>query len=794
MLPTISLPTRVTSSSQTLIDNILITPSKFEVVSGNLSVGISDHFPQFLILNTPIPSKVEFSNSHYRDWNNFDQGKFTQDFQNYDWKGKLELDKEDPDTSFDIFFDKISSLVDQHAPMKKLTKRQLKCTNKPWLTRGIKKSIYHRDKLKNLIYKTNDPELKTHYEQQYKIHRNHIVNIIRISKNQYYRQYFTNNLHNSKMTWKGINEIIKSNINKKDSSISLNINNTVVSDPQIVADKFNKHFTSIAGKIRKTIPDVPKTFKSYLNNSPANSLFFSPISNSETMKIINSLDIKKSTGPISIPNRILNTVLVDISKILTDIFNVSLKTGKFLKRLKTVKVVPVFKNKGSPLDVNNYRPISLLSNIDKIFEKLVHSRLTSFLNDNNILFNKQFGFRSKHSTTHILISLTEQIREALDKGKFSCGVFIDLQKAFDTVDHEILLQKLKHYGIRGTANNWFRSYLSNRKQFVSLSGHSSILEFILHGVPQGSVLGPLLFLIYINDIPNAVSFSNPLLFADDTALLYSDSNPKYIESRVNLDLHRLLNWLHANKIALNATKTEVIIFRNPKKQLNYDIRLKLNGKYISPSSHVKYLGILLDEHLSWNFHLNSLATKLRKTNGIISKLRHFVPRSTMRSIYFALFHSHISYASIVWGQNISNTSRIFLLQKAAIRLLTFSNFDAHTKPLFSLVSILTLPDLIFLFNTILIHDTLNFKSPSAIQDTLNLSQLPGRHATRRQNAKALTIPSVRTSKHGLNSIRYRTITNWNSLLMHFKDTDLSSTSIAQFKSLITKFLLNHYIN
>jgi hypothetical protein len=230
----------------------------------------------------------------------------------------------------------------------------------------------------------------------------------------------------------------------------------------------------------------------------------------------------------------------------------------------------------------------------------------------------------------------------------------------------MLLQKLKHYGIKGKANNWFRSYLSNRKQFVSLSGHSSILEFILHGVPQGSVLGPLLFLIYINDIPNAVSSSNPFLFADDTALLYSDSNPKYIESRVNLDLHHLLNWLHANKIALNATKTEVIIFRNPKKQLNYDVKLKLNGKYLLPSSHVKYLGILIDEHLAWNFHLNSLATKLRKTNGIISKLLHFVPRSTMRSIYFALFHSHISYASIVWGQNISNTSRIFLLQKAAI--------------------------------------------------------------------------------------------------------------------------------
>ena len=206
-----------------------------------------------------------------------------------------------------------------------------------------------------------------------------------------------------------------------------------------------------------------------MKNSPAYSFFADHIHTNEVTKIINSLG-PKSTGPCSIPNTILKTVLIDISEILAKIFNLSIQTGIFPFALKTAKVVPIFKNKGSIQDVNNYRPISLLSNIDKIFEKLIHSRVVKFLDQNNCLFNHQYGFRKKHSTTHTLVNLTELIRANMDKGIYSCGIFIDLQKAFDTVDHEILLTKLEHYGIRRVSSRWFRSYLHNRQQFVSVSG------------------------------------------------------------------------------------------------------------------------------------------------------------------------------------------------------------------------------------------------------------------------------------------------------------------------------------
>ena len=336
-----------------------------------------------------------------------------------------------------------------------------------------------------------------------------------------------------------------------------------------------------------------------------------------------------------------------MSEILSKLFNISLQTGKFFTPLKTAKVIPIFKHKGSAHDVTNYRPISLLSNIDKIFEKLVKSRLVNFLDDNNIIFKSQFGFRSKYSTAHALINLTEMIRSNIDKGLYSCGVFIDLQKAFDTVDHEILLSKLNHYGVRGLSNQWFRSYLTNRQQYVSISGVDSMKRPVNHGVPQGSVLGPILFLIYINDLHYALHNSQTNLFADDTCLLSSDSDLQSLETKVNSDLARLSSWLRANKISLNVMKTEVLLFRSRQKPVSYSIKLKLDNFQLKFSTCVKNLGLFLDEYTSWNSHFDQLAKKLGRANGVLSKLRYFVPVCILKTLYYALFHSYLSYANIV---------------------------------------------------------------------------------------------------------------------------------------------------
>ena len=297
------------------------------------------------------------------------------------------------------------------------------------------------------------------------------------------------------------------------------------------------------------------------------------------------------------------------------------------------------------------------------------TRTYDFLEKYKCIYNLQFGFCKKYSTNHALIKITESIRSALDKGKTACGIFIDLQKAFDTVNHTVLIDKLNHYGIRGTANKWFKSYLKNRKQYVSVNGIDSQSITILHGVPQGSVLGPLLFLIYINDLHSAIKFSSVYHFADDTNLLNISNNIKRTQKQVNIDLKSLYKWLLANKISLNCSKTELMIFQKVRQKSNFNLKIKLNGLKLYPSESIKYLGVYLDSSLSGEAHCKVLATRLRRANGLLSKIRHYVPRNELIPLYHALFSSHLTYGAQIWGQQEKNTSR--LLQGNKIELSEF---------------------------------------------------------------------------------------------------------------------------
>ena len=358
----------------------------------------------------------------------------------------------------------------------------------------------------------------------------------------------------------------------------------------------------------------------------------------------------------------------------------------------------------------------MLSNVNKILEKLVHIRVYKFLEKFHCLYSLQFGFRKKHSTNHALIDITETIRHALDNNKLVCGVFVDLQKAFDTVNHDILISKLDHYGIRGTANNWFSSYLKNRSQYVSVLGFDSETKPISHGVPQGSVLGPLLFIIYINDLHLAIKHSKVYHFADDTNFLNISDSPKRMQKLINADLKILYNWLLANKISLNCDKTEIIFFHKPGEKIP-DLKIKMNGHRIFPSKYIKYLGVLLDDTLQGKFHCNTLAKKLKRANGMLCKARHYIDRANLLTLYFAIFSSHLMYGSQIWGQYINSfNNRIFKLQNRALRIISFSNFRADSNPLYAQHKILKLGDLILMQNCLFVYDTLKNSSPSCFRN------------------------------------------------------------------------------
>ena len=383
-----------------------------------------------------------------------------------------------------------------------------------------------------------------------------------------------------------------------------------------MADIINNFYINIGKNVEEKIPKANKTFLHYLSNRNPFNIILNPCTNEEIKKYISDMTASKETGPNSIPTNLLKQFTDELTEPLVTILNKSLKEGIFPDILKLASVCPIYK-KSDRTNCANYRPISLLSNLSKIFEKAMYNRMELFLSEFDIIYKLQFGFRKKYSTEHAILSIVEEIRKNLNNGVFSCGVFIDLEKAFDTVNHKILLSKLEHYGIRDTSLTWISSYLSNRKQSVKLNGVNSKYEKVSCGVPQGSILGPLLFIIYVNDMHVAVQSSIMHHFADDTNILFSAKNPNTIAKTLNRDLKLLFEWLCANRLSLNASKTEFIVFRPPKKTLDKRIVLKLNLMKIYESNKIKYVGLIMDSRLNWNYHINELTKKLDRAVGII---------------------------------------------------------------------------------------------------------------------------------------------------------------------------------
>ena len=383
----------------------------------------------------------------------------------------------------------------------------------------------------------------------------------------------------------------------------------------------------------------------------------------------------------------------------------------------------------------------------------MYSRIFKFLNDSNSIYPLQFGFRQKYSTIPALISLTEDIRKNLDKGNTGCSIFVDLQKAFDTVEHDILLAKLEHYGIRSLANEWFRSCLSNRKQYVSINGHESSLASVLYGVPQGSVLGPLLSLIYINDLNQAIKFCKVHHFADDTNLLHFNKSVAKLNKLVNLDMKNLTVWLNANKTSLNVDKTELVIFKHQRKKLDTEIKIKLNRKRLYPSQSVRYLGMKIDQNLNWKDHINDIAVKLNRANALLFKIRNFVNITILKTIYFVIFDSHINYANLVWAQNSNAMSRILTLQKIRImRIITFQSRNCHSGPLFSKLKLLKFNDKVHLENLLLISKFINSLLPPVFNNWFTFCSNVHNYETTSSATCKLFKPSFRTNLYGKNSI------------------------------------------
>ena len=565
-----------------------------------------------------------------------------------------------------------------------------------WITKGIIKSISFRDNLyKQLKATPIDTDEYHTLNTNLKIYNKILKNNIRLAKKSYYNYCFQKYKSDIKKTWSTINEILNRTTKKRNLPDFFNIDGELVSHKETIANKFNSYFTNIGPELASKIKtNDDKTFKDYLNTPCEHRFQFTPVTEHEVTRIIDMLKPKSSHGFDGLSVKLLKLILKDISKSVTLVINQSLHTGIFPDLLKIAKVIPIHKKDDNTI-LDNYRPISILPALSKVFERVMFNQVHGFFKLHNLYYDSQYGFREQHSTELASLELIDRLLVELDNGETPLSIFMDLSKAFDTLNHDILLYKLKYYGIIGPALELFKSYFINRKQYVELENVKSNYIDITTGVPQGSILGPLLFIIYINDISSVSTLFKPIIYADDTTLFTTLSTIKNsnlthdLTHNVNYELSKVCEWLKINKLSLNAKKTKYMLFHQPRKKVKI-LDIKIDDIKLDSVNEFCFLGIIFDQHLNWGNHVEKISSKISQTVGVMNKLKNTLPPNILQTIYNSLVLPRLNYGILAWGHKFD---RIFKLQKRAVRIITNSKYNAHTDPIFKSLNILKVEDL-----------------------------------------------------------------------------------------------------
>ena len=588
--------------------------------------------------------------------------------------------------------------------------------------------------------------------------------------------------------WTLINKI-NGKINDKTCIIDyLKVNNIKYLMGKDISNQFGKYFSSVGKEFALKIEEPKTPLQNYLEKIQINpeSMFFEPASLQEVSNIIHSLKPKNSSGYDDISNNLVKELHPVILKPLTEVINRSLQEGIFPDNMKRSDTIPLYKTK-EKYYTTNYRPISLLLTLSKILEKVVYKRTVKFLDKNGIIYNSQYGFREKHSCIDAVMELTTEILKSKENNLHTASVFLDLSKAFDTLDPKILIKKLEKYGLRGVVLNWFESYLTNRQLRVKCEvaketkAQYSNLYDVEYGAPQGSCLGPLLFLLFTNDLYLNIEHCSAILFADDTTLYKSHRNTRYLKWCIEEDLKTISDWFKANKLTLNLEKTEYIFFGA--RPIKVKPTLEIDNVTLLSVESVKFLGLWLDQNLNWNIHVNKLITRIKRNMHLLRTPKHLFNEKTLKLIYHAHIQSHIDYGLILWG-TMTTQNNLLRVQSVQNKCVEIISRNKNTELNYEKLKILKIKDLIRMQEIKVGYRLINKMLPNKISQQLQSDpkrkSLTKTHTYNTRGKKIPNLPKVSKSNY-INSYLYQSIKQFMLLPLTLQNMPTLSLFITNYK-------------
>ena len=754
LVQTVSKPTRVTDHSHTLIDHVYSNNIDNISSTNVLTIDISDHLATLTIAKLNCSSKNQRKSNkiggnkkdaEIRIMNEACHATFKDLIEGETWERVGDV--AGASAQYDILSEIYTKHYNTAYPLKNKRVRRANEREdpKPWILPWLESACARKNEMFFLKVTVPTIENKVKYKKLDKFCRKHVD----LAKNRYYKKQFDMYQDNSKKQWRIINGLLNRNTKCTEQIRLKDSDGTILSSDQAVAEKFNCYFSNIAANIKSQIETRqtfdPGGFQGYLHGPCLHTMYVTPTDPSEIQNIISSLKNKATLDTKIEPLKLANSCTGFLNAI-SFVINTSFTEGVFPQALKTAKVVPIHKG-GSKLDVANYRPISLLSSFSKIYEKLMHKRVLEFLDKNDSLFENQYGFRPGRSCEHALLNAQNSILQSLNKNQVAVLLLLDYSKAFDVLDHATLLKKLSHYGIRGVALKWFESYLSERKQFVKINSTQSAPQPIVYGVPQGSILGPLLFVIYINDLPGICNFAKFILYADDANIIITGTDLQEIKDKVDTFSTMLMNWVDTNGLSLNLRKTCYMIFSKKRMDLS-SLQIRIDNTNIERKTEARFLGVIVDENLTWSTHIKAVKTKMSRFIGVMYKIKRKLPIKARLQIFNSLVQSQLNFCSLVWGFAAkSHIDSLFTKQKQGIRAIMtgYVNYryqdgkpPDHTKSAFMEHEILTVHGVIVKNALILMHKIKNMPSklPKSIRE-LFPSYMPEHGTSHDENARWL---------------------------------------------------------